>query len=193
MAVPDNRYSSYDFATETGTSVTIFKQRKRVMTWLLAVMVIGGSISAPAYQHAHSGGDVAHDHQAENRRQHCDTSGRGHHRHVTYHSATSEAPAAHVHVAMLWIKLTLPTSDGSDSDPLKPTSDEPVAVMLVLDKYVPTADGSGTRNGRTVTKSQFSSSVTILFAPTREYRQPTVASVLLCDTARLERSGVLRC
>lgn len=173
--------------------MTIFKKRKRVIACLLAVAVVGGSISAPAYQHAHSEGNVAHNHQTENRRQHANTHAHGGHRHVAHHSVVSEAPARHAHVSLFGIELSIPKPDGDNSDPPQPTHDEPTFVVLAVGNCLPTAGCGDIRHGRAVTKAQFLSNIAVLSVPTRKYSQPTAASILLCDTARFERSGVMRC
>ncbi len=172
------------------------KRLKRGIAWLLAVLVIGGSISPPAYRHAHAGGDVAHNHRSQNGQKQVDSHGNGCHcdchHHAAHHGHASEAPTAHVHVGLPWIELTLPTSDDSDSDPSRSDRDDLPVIVRVIDDYVPNSDGGGDASTHAVTKSPIRSHVVVSSTPSLKHAQPTAPSVLLCDTARHERSGVLR-
>lgn len=174
------------------------KTPKRVTGWLLAVLVLGGSISPPTYRHAHAGGDVAHNHLCEQDQQHHTTHihcGHGHshpHRHETHHSSAAKPPTSHAHVTVLGFELTLPISEHDDGSS-DPDRDELPVIARALHAYVPIVNGKGVRLNHQETRAAIASAAIISAVTSQRHMRPTALSVLLCDAARHERTGVLRC
>lgn len=169
------------------------KRLKRGIAWLLAVMVLGGSISPPAYRHAHAGGDVAHVHQSQLSQRQPHHHGHSHHGHPHHHHhATHDtditAATAHSHVAIFGIEFTLPSSDEDNSDPSDPRHHD-----LLCDIHVP-------RVFTATEEDRLNTSATPPILPGgitcsprwRAQVQWTVPFAFLCDIARHERSGVQR-
>lgn len=181
-------------------SVNNPQTQKRMTTWLLAVLVLGGSISPPAYRHAHAGGDIAHNHHSDSDQRHLESHshhGHGHshshpHRHQTDDLSAAEAPTSHLHLTILGFELTLPTSEHEDDSPDSERDKMPV-IVRVLDECVLAADGADRSLDHEATRSVIVSTAVISSADSHKHTRPTVPSVLLCDAARHERSGVLRC
>lgn len=180
-------------------SVNSPKIQKRMTAWLLAVLVVGGSISPPAYRHAHAGGDIAHDHHFDGDHRHLETHshhGHGHshshpHRHQADDPIAAEAPTSHMHLAILGVELTLPTSERDDDSPDSERDNLPVIVQL-SHECVLSANGQYRGLNQEATSSAFGSSSFISAVKLQKYVPPTALPVLLCDAARHERSGVLR-
>lgn len=173
---------------------------KRMTAWLIAVLVLGGSISPPAYRHAHAGGDIAHDHHFDGVHRHLETHshhGHGHshshpHRHQADYPIAAEAPTSHSHLAILGFELTLPTSEHEDDSPDSERDKMPV-IERVSHECVLTANGEDRSLNEQATSSALGATAFISAVKFPKYVPPTALPVLLCDAARHERSGVLRC
>jgi len=166
-----------------------------MLAWLLAVLIVCGNMFPPGYAHAHVDGDVNHNHRsqygldtAEAHRQHVHP-----HRHPTRQGDTSEATAAHVHAVVLLFELTIPVPKDDDSAPFQSERHDLPALMRVVDQYLPSTDVGSYASSYWVKTSLAQSIAATASNRSLRYEQPTAASVLLCDTARLERTGVRRC
>ena len=172
------------------------QRRKRLLAWLLAVLVIGGSISPPTYRHAHAAGDVGHDHPSQigHQQSAADLERNGHrhpHHHAAHQAGAATGRVAHVHMSVLWIELTLPTPDDNNSDRSKPERDDLPRVVQVIAEYVPTT-GDRSNTSSYAAGNPPTLSAVVLPSASLRHAKPTAASVLLCDLARHERSGVQR-
>lgn len=171
----------------------------RVVTWLLAVLLIGGSTSPSAYAHSHGGGEASHTLRSQQALRPAELQQKHLHSHPHCHTTrpgdASEAPAAHSHVAVLWFELTFPASRRGESAPSESERDDLLAFtfMRVIDQYLPNADDETNTSSNGVKLSLVQSTAAVLSIHSLRHEQPTAADVLLCDTARLECSGVRRC
>jgi hypothetical protein len=93
---------------------------------------------------------------------------------------------------MLWIELTIPAPDDSDPNSSDFQGDDLAVILLVIDECVRTADGEGNLATYAAAKTYISSATAISTDVSRRYAKPTAPSILLCDAARHERSGVQR-
>lgn len=168
------------------------RQRKRIVAWLLAVIVVVGVVSPPGYRHTHVGGDARHDHQSqiEHQQSLADLERHGHH-HATHHTASLTGHVVHTHAAILWIGITLSVPANSDSEPSKSDRDDLPVLVRIADACLPTAGDRSSTSSFTAAESPVLTTAAVPSSSSTKYAQPTVASVLLCDTARHERSGVL--
>lgn len=181
---------------------------RNLVTVLLIVVMAMPALSPPALRHSHAAGDRPHDHRVAQRghsHSHGPThshSSRHHHRHhrtdVTTakhshdageaHSATP--PVEHYHV--FWFGFTtslpLPAPEHSDSPGAMPKKDQ--WVPLAPEIRLPDA----TQDGSTLVAVDLCTPTCLTpRLPDRSEAHPPrrCAIVLLCDTARRERSGVL--
>lgn len=175
----------------------------KTLTALLALSVLTGSVAPPAYAHVHPGGHRPHDHrsQAGEVRDH----GHAHHHHNGEHHHHHQAPARsdeqpsadlhgaerHWHVSLFFFDLTLPTLPASDGD--NDSSDKAPAVARLVDhsRTLLTEIATGSwMNGLSPAVAGPTSDL-VTDRPALRRPQPPVR-ILLCDTARRERSGVLQ-
>ena len=155
---------------------------------VLAAIVLLGSLSPPAYQHSHAGGQGPHQHSGHDFHSHHDD-----HAIATPHShgpLLVATPAAHAHWTFLFFSVTLPVGDESDNRTLP---------VEVFDHAVILARSAGLDS-----VSTFAADVRAqIGAPhhwilhwtqrgTAHGIPPFFLSLpnRLCDTARHERSGV---
>lgn len=171
----------------------------------LALSVFTGSVVPPVYAHSHAGGSAHHDHQTaqyQTRHSHPHSHanhhhhGHGHHHHHPPAANDGRSPeqltdtALHWHVTLFFFDFTLPGLPGSDSGS-DDDGKQPSAIARLVDLYhvMPT----DTEPDRwTALESSACLAADVVAArgvePTRH--PPDCDSILLCDIARRERSGV---
>lgn len=168
----------------------------RVVTWLLAVLLVGASTSPPAYTHSHRGGEASHNHRSQQALRPAEWQQKHLHSHphrdTTCPGDASETPATHSHVAVLWFQITLPASSRSESTSTESERDDLLAFIWVIDQYLPHADDETITSSNGV-KLSLQSTAAVSSNRSLRRERPRAADVLLCDTARLECSGVRRC
>jgi hypothetical protein len=181
---------------------------RNVVTVMLIVVMTTPALSSPALLHSHADGNKPHSHHApvvahhehsHSHGQRHSHSSRHHHRageKAAKHShdvpATNSAtpPTGHYHVYWFGftVSLPLPTPQHPDSQRTMPNLDQ--WVPLVSDIRLPDSvpDGSSVVLVDLCTPTELTPRL-----PDRSEAQPLrrCPIVLLCDTARRERSGVL--
>ncbi len=141
----------------------------------VALLVMAGF--STGLRHAHSGGHQ-HDHGIAGSR--C----------VDGSFASWASAPLHMHVSLLGFQFTLPADESDDSDS-EPRGDHPVLVRLIDDDL----SDSATRaplDEAPASMGEFSSAVVIQRVPRDQSRTSDTHGWPLCDSARHERSGVLR-
>jgi hypothetical protein len=169
-----------------------------LVTHLLIAAVMSGSLVSPAVWHAHVDGNLPHSHEADVA---SHDARHEHHRHGhgTPHDHESSDRverklsdcAAHCHVALLWFDFTLP-HEGEPSEPQNPFGERPVIVKPIIPDAVTNSIG-------TLTTWKYLTGAPAVFAelsdaansPVQQALYRPVDRILLCDSARCERSGVL--
>ena len=166
----------------------------------LVAAVLGGSLLSPGVRHAHSQGDVAHSHVAEaasHESHHGHLHGKSH-THHSDHSLESDSHSrkeltdlvGHWHISLLGIEFTIP-QDGVPGEPfpqcegelvvLRLTPDVTLSFAVALTDLVDLSSETTVFDDRSDVEP--AGSVIALVLP--------VDRILLCDSARCERSGVL--
>lgn len=147
--------------------------------WVLFV----GSLRSPGIRHAHAGGEKSHHHHAASGRHH-DLAGRRHDRCAAV--MLDYRAVAHVHVVWFGIELILPAGAGDCAD--TPESGA-VLVAAVPSSETVVNDAQATVAAIVPLQAHMPGPVTA----TSEHPPRVVdaaRSILLCDAARHERSGV---
>jgi len=147
---------------------------RRVLTVLLIANLASGALSAPAWRHSHaiSEHSPAHEHS--------------HHHDGDAAQTLGEPEVEHLHVMWFGIPLTLPVSPDDSSDRPSSSGAWVPLVSEMLPPQVVATDVLGLDLFDAVV-----SAVTVESPPRAEPFVPPRIS-LLCDTARRERSGVLK-
>jgi hypothetical protein len=165
------------------------------MNLLLSALVLAWGFVPPGFEHAHAGGGDS-DHQHDKCREvshhgshHHDTDD-GHHEHATETDVTLLVDQVlHLHWRLLGVKLSVPVpvapADGDDEDTVPPP------VVRAMNEIVP-ATQAGPSLGRAFLAGICAPSADVVRDLEPIPRPPNlVTSIPLCDSARLERSGVL--
>lgn len=92
---------------------------------------------------------------------------------------------------LLGFDFTLPASDDSDPNSSDSQRDDVPVIVRMMDECVPNV-GHGSMTTHSAPKLDILSAIAVSTVHSRNYAQPMDPSVLLCDAARHERSGVLR-
>jgi hypothetical protein len=167
---------------------------------LLSIALIATSGVAPRLTHAHSRGNKQHTHCAETVHLLTDHAGRDGHAHHCpsgpaenkgadgHHDCVSDT-VAHTHIACFGMPITVPVSSDEHS------TDGPRQLALEV-KIVATSSDvlqSASRLLANIAVPLTASGVVAMVSDdlASAHHSPHVDRVLLCDTARLERSGVL--
>lgn len=164
---------------------------RRILTVLLIAMLASGALSAPAWRHSHPMSEHSSPQDgAVSRSQghpHSDHHHGDGHRHDTESDTLGEPPVEHLHVIWIGIPLTLPVSP-DDSSEHSSTSGEwvPLLSEMLPPHVVVVAETLGLDS---FDVGAFA--VSVETPPRAELFVPPKVS-LLCDTARRERSGVLK-
>lgn len=181
---------------------------RKLVTLLLIALMTMPVMSSPVLRHRHADGDTPHRHHVAKAEHREESHARGHkHSHSSRHSHRVDALAAKdshdVHAAVLakssvehfhvfWLGfqgfLPLPTSDQSDSP--RPMANADQWVPLIPEVNLPSADRAASN---LLTPDDFLPTELTPRLPARSVPRPPQpsAALLLCDTARHERSGVL--
>lgn len=160
---------------------------RRVLIVLLIANLASGALSAPAWRHNHaiSEHSAAHGHSDGHRYGHAHD--HSHHHDTDVAQTLGDSAVEHLHVMWFGIPLTLPVSSDESSD--RPsTSGEwvPLLSEMLPPQIVAASDVMGLDlcDANVV-------AIAIEAPPRAEPFVPPKVS-LLCDTARRERSGVLK-
>jgi hypothetical protein len=162
---------------------------------LIAALVINTG-SAPTVAHAHSGGEQSHDHQpkAIHSHNHADRDADHHHPHVGHehvrYSADISSAVLHVHVSWFGFDITVPIESGNNRPDVDSMAWGIAAILKSQQLFTiesnsfwsPQAIAPPLPLGRIAHDHSGVSN------ESRRFTMP--GHVLLCDTARLERSGV---
>ena len=166
----------------------------------MAVVVAGSNGFSPGVTHAHAGGAATHSHgsDADSRANSREADDHGHshaghahshsHKHPHDHSARVEDCVTHTHANFLGLPITIPaTDDGRSSDRQDGAA---LLVEIVAAPCDVASNGHGTRIEAQLGVPTFSVSLSADTLLSIHHR-PNAGHNLLCDTARLERTGVL--
>ena len=177
---------------------------RRVVAMLLIAVLASGAVSSSVFRHTHAMSDHAQPQRETKPHSHSHAHGHshshGHHDHgqpsdVSHNHGErtkseltlTESAVEHIHWVWLGFEMTLPVSPGDSSD----RSDAGDLWIPLLDEMVQArveaaADGLNLAGGdvREIAFAVVTPPRVVAFAP------PDVSS--LCDTARRDRSGVLR-
>ena len=169
---------------------------QKAMNLLLSGLVLAWGIMPLGVQHAHAGGsDPSHKHGERDEIAHDDSHDHElddeHHDHSIVSDLSLLADnVLHLHWSLLGVELSMPLPEepvesGDDGDTVPPT------VVRVMNDVVP-ATQAGPSSCRALLVAICTPSTDVVWALTPAPRSPNlVTSIPLCDSARLERSGVL--
>ena len=171
--------------------------RQKTMSLLLSALVLVWGVIPPGVEHTHTGGnDASHKHDKCDDVAHHDSHNHhgddGHHEHATVPDVSLSADnVLHLHWQLLGMEFSMPVpeepADGSDNE-----SSVPSAVIRVMNENVP-ATQAGPSFDRVFLAAICMPSVDAVWSLEPIPRpHDLVTSIPLCDSARLERSGVLR-
>lgn len=174
---------------------------KASLSLLLAATVLAAGIVPPAVEHGHEGGsDLSHRHDSrltvhhEQSGQIAEGADVGH-AHPRGHVATLTGTiiverSTHLHVSCLGFRLTLPDSEAPDNHSHHHAPCHMAYVRAGRDLTSPSQSGYGINGALTLS---FQPVLPDIAAISRDFRCSfhPVATSVLCDRARHERSGVL--
>lgn len=172
--------------------MTGLRESKRTLAWLLSALVVVGSGSQPGYCHSHAGGEVEHHHVQASEPRHVNSHDHGH-SHAHYHGNQDHSKLSptspHQHVTLLGFSWTLPI-ENSGSEPQNSDRHNLTCVCSLNQTCIclTSSDSAGSR----VLVDNWTSTIDCGKSCRRliEPSQQRPAFLLLCDTARHERSGV---
>ena len=170
--------------------------RQKTMSLLLSALVLVWGVIPPGVEHTHTGGnDASHKHDKCDDVAHHDSHNHhgddGHHEHATVPDVSLSADnVLHLHWQLLGLELSIPLPE----EPVDGTDDENTtlpAFVRVMDEIVPTMQ-AGLSFDRVLLAAICTPSVDTVWILEPIPRPPDlVTTIPLCDSARLERSGVL--
>jgi len=170
--------------------------RQKIMNLLLSAMVLAWGIVPPGYQHTHAGGrDSTHQHEdcqeVARHVSHDRESGDGHHAHTSAPDVSLLADyVLHLHWRLLGVEFSMPVPE----EPVEGDDDGntvPPVIVRGMSEVVPTTLASPSF-GRVLLAAICTPNADMVRILTPVLRSPNlVTSIPLCDSARLERSGVL--
>ncbi|MFV2069935.1 MAG: hypothetical protein ACC645_23460 [Pirellulales bacterium] len=173
-----------------------YRFQRKTMNLLLSALVLAWGIVPPGFQHAHEGGsDTAHRHDSRHEVIHHDSHHHdtedAHHEHATLPEVSRLGDyVVHLHWLFLDMDFSMPVPeepvDGGDDDGTVPT-----AFVRVMNEMVP-ATHAGSSFVRMLQAAICMPGVDVV-SSLEPIPHPSnlVTSLPLCDSARLERSGVL--
>lgn len=166
-----------------------------LVSFLMIGAVLSGSLLSPAVRHAHADGNLPHSHAADvaSRDVHHAHSGGTPHVHKSPDCVKEKLSdrAVHCHVAFLWFDLTLPR-EGEPSDSQSPFGEDSVVVERVAPEIITkSVTGRTALEHLTWIPSVSAQLGEAAIAPVPQALFHPVDRILLCDSARCERSGVL--
>ncbi len=166
------------------------------MNLLLSALVLAWGIVPPGVQHTHSvGSDTHHQHddcqEVAHHTSHNHDSDDEHHEHGPVPEASLLTDfVVHVHWQFLGMEFSMPVPE----EPVEGNDDGdtvPPAIVRVMSEVVP-ATQAGPSVGRLFLAAICTPSADVVWSLEPIPRPPNlVTSIPLCDSARLERSGVL--
>ena len=189
--------ASLTYPLNPPNSVTMrYRFRRKTLSLLLSALVLSWGVVPPGVQHAHAGGDDAthrhgechetahhgsHDHD-------CDGEHREH-RNVPDVSLLADF-VLHLHCQFLGMEFSMPApGEPNNNDDGEGTV--PAAVVRVMNEKGLTTQ-AGPSFGRVLLPVTCTPNADVVRNSEPEPRPPNlVTSIPLCDSARLERSGVL--
>ncbi len=170
--------------------------RQKTMNLLLSALVLAWGIVPPGVQHVHAGGsDPTHGHggrhEVAHDGSHDHESDDEHHDHAAVSDVSLSADAVlHLHWRLLGVEFSMPVpeepvEDDADGDAVPP------AIVRMISEIVP-ATQAGPSFGRVLLAAICAPGADVVRSLEPIPRPPNlVTSIPLCDSARLERSGVL--
>lgn len=170
--------------------------RQKTTNLLLSALVLAWGIVPPGVQHVHAGGsDPTHGHgerhEVAHDGSHHHESDDEHHDQATVSDVSLPADdVLHLHWRLLGVEFSMPVSeepveDDADGDAV------PSAIVRVISEIVP-ATQAGPAFGRVLPAAICAPGADVARSLEPIPRPPNlVTSIPLCDSARLERSGVL--
>lgn len=169
--------------------------RQKTMSLLLSGLVAVWGIVLSGVQHTHVGGtDPTHRHdkchEVVRHDSHSHESDEGHHKYATDADLSLSADdVLHLHWQLLGVEFSMPVSD-EPTDGDGEGSAVPVVVRVMNEEGMTTQ--AGPSFGRVLAAAACVPNVDLVRGSESEPRPPNlVTSIPLCDSARLERSGVL--
>ena len=172
--------------------------RRTMLSLMLSALVLAWGIVPPVVQHAHVGGnDTSHQHgnrppqTVPHHASHEHDSDAERHEHSTVPEDSLLADfVSHLHWQFFGMDFSMPVPEEPGDD----TDDEgtvPPMVVRVMDEVVP-ATQAGPSLCRVLCAAICTPTADVVWTLTPAPRSPSlVTSIPLCDSARLERSGVL--
>ena len=169
---------------------------RKILSILLSALVLAWGMVPTGIQHAHVGGrDSTHRHDCRNEvahhASHDHDSHGGHHEHATVSDVSLLSDfVVHLHWLFLGVEFSTPVPEApADGDDDRDTV--PAAIIRVTSEIVPAAQ-AGPSFGRVLLAVIRTPGVGVVADLTQAPRPPNfTTSIPLCDSARLERSGVL--
>ena len=170
--------------------------RRKTMTLLLSALVLAWGIVPPGIQHAHMGGSNS-THRHDNCQEVAHHDSHDHESDEEHHEHTTETPVSqladyvlHLHWRLLGVEFSMPVPEepvegGDDGNTV------PLAIVRGMSEVVPLTLTSPSF-GRVLLAAICTPSADVVRSLEPIPRSPNlVTSIPLCDSARLERSGVL--
>ena len=175
-----------------------------LMTLMLIAVMAVPAVSSPALRHSHADGAKSHQHGAASaerhthrprhthspRHHHSADAAKTKHTHDDRASHSPQSPVEHRHVFWFGFQFSLPLSAPERSDSPRPAASTEQWVPLISAVTLPDASQVESRIPERdhLTPTELTPRLSAR-SEVRPRQQPAV--VLLCDTARRERSGVL--
>ncbi len=171
-----------------GLGVLVMSTFRQVLIVLLVANLASGALSGPAWRHSHAISEHSHGHAASHLPGHPHEYAheQSHHHDGDAAQTLGEPEVEHLHVMWFGIPLTLPVSPDDSSDRPSTSGEWVPLVSEMLPPQVVAMDVLGLDLFDAVV-----SAVNVDSPPRAEPFVPPRIS-LLCDTARRERSGVLK-
>lgn len=176
------------------------------LTILLALTVLTGSVTPPAYAHSHPSGDRPHghgdgkehvDHDHSHSHHHHHGTGHHHHHHQVGQSQTSESSQSfgdsdrHWHISLVFFDLTLPTLPMPNGESGEDGKQPAVVARLVDLSRIALIQFDSSLWSAAIDAAAVDSTEAVVANLARIRRHSPPTRILLCDSARRERSGVL--
>ncbi len=179
-----------------GNVAMTYRFRRKTLNLLLSALVLAWGIVPPGVQHSHAGGgDTTHRHgdchevaQHGSHDHDCDDE---HHENATVPDVSLSADyVLHLHWRLFGMEFSMPApeqpADGGDDE-----GTAPPAIVRAAHDTVLTAQ-AGPSFGRMLLAASRTPSADMVWSLQPIRRPPNlITSIPLCDSARLERSGVL--
>jgi hypothetical protein len=172
---------------------------RKLITLLLSVGMLFGSLTPPAVVHAHDEGQQAHDHHSvhlsdashDHRHGHSHDHGQSHNSHSKQSTTQREtALITHLHVTLLGFEFTLPNGQMPSDD--HDNNSEGSKLIQWFDREI---NVSSSRDSDFIVSNllllESDDIIKVNIIADTETSEVILASLTLCHAARCERSGVL--